>query len=128
MLVPPPKYMVHRLIPKATYANQAKLSGAVIIERGPEFEEVLNHEEAVETFVNNAEDAYGFPPYPILADSLSKWNGEDLHPQEQEIVNQALKNIRTVRLRDPQFNWWQKLPIIAQSSANSRMQLTAADD
>ena len=34
MLVPPPKYMVHRLIPKATYANQGKLARAVIIERG----------------------------------------------------------------------------------------------
>ena len=52
----------------------------MIIERGDEFVESLHHEQAVETFVNNAEDAYGFPPYPILADSLSSWNGEDLHP------------------------------------------------
>jgi hypothetical protein len=59
---------------------------------------------------------------------LSKWDGEDLHPQEQAIVNQALKNIRTVRLRDPQFNWWQKLPIIARNSPGTTMQLTAADD
>ena len=40
MLVPPPKYMVHRLIPKVTYANHATLSRAVIIERGDEFVEV----------------------------------------------------------------------------------------
>ncbi|HEX2994735.1 MAG TPA: hypothetical protein VHP14_07925, partial [Anaerolineales bacterium] len=128
MLVPPPKYMVHRLIPKATYANQAKLSGAAIIERGPEFEEVLNHEQAVETFVNNAEDAYGFPPYPILADSLSRWQDDDLHPQEQAIVAEALKGIRTTRLRDPQFNWWQKLPVIAEHSANVALQFAGTDD
>ncbi|HET9914817.1 MAG TPA: glycosyltransferase family 2 protein [Anaerolineales bacterium] len=128
MLVPPPKYMVHRLIPKATYANQATLSGAVIIERGPEFEEKLNHKQAVETFVNNAEDAYGFPPYPILADALSRWNGEDLHPQEQAIVDRALKRISTVRLRDPKFNWWQKLPMIAQNASGATMQPIAADD
>jgi hypothetical protein len=125
-IVPPPKYMVHRLIPKATYANEAKLAGAVIIERGPEFQEFLVHEQAVDTFVKNAEDAYGFPPYPILADSLSRWNGEDLHPAEQAIVAQALKGIRTIRLRDPKFNWWQRLPVIAQYSSTT--QLVGADD
>ncbi|HEX2996566.1 MAG TPA: hypothetical protein VHP14_17200, partial [Anaerolineales bacterium] len=126
-LVPPPKYMVHRLIPKATYANYAKLARAVIIERGDEYVESLQHEQAVETFVNNAEDAYGFPPYPILADSLSRWNGQDLHPQEQAIVNEALKPIPTVRLRDPKFNWWQRIPVVTNLSTGSR-QLAAADD
>ncbi|HEX6034324.1 MAG TPA: glycosyltransferase [Anaerolineales bacterium] len=128
MLVPPPKYMVHRLIPKATYTNQAKLAGAVIIERGPEFEEILDHQQAVETFVNNAEDAYGFPPYPILAKSLSEWNGQDLHPQEQAIVEEALRTVRAVRLRDPKFNWWQRLPVIAQTPPNPAIQLIGADD
>jgi hypothetical protein len=133
MLVPPPKYMVHRLIPKVTYANKAKLSGAAIIERGPEFEEELLHEQALETFVLNAEDAYGFPPYPILADSLSRWNGEDLHSQEQAIVAEALRNVRTVRLRDPKFNWWQRLPVIVHKPSGPSIplaagQLTRADD
>jgi hypothetical protein len=130
MLVPPPKYMVHRLITKAKYTNQAQLAGAVIIERGPEFEELLNHEQAVETFVRNAEDAYGFPPYPILAKSLSEWNGQDLHPQEQSIVDEALKTIPTIRLRDPKFNWWQRLPVIAQNTKASQgtVQLIGADD
>src|SRR5215208_7477479 len=41
MLVPPPKYMVHRLIPKVSYVDEAKLAGAVIIERGPEFRDFL---------------------------------------------------------------------------------------
>jgi putative flippase GtrA len=126
-LVPPPKYMVHRLIPKANYANYAKLSRAVIIERGDEYVESLLHEQAVETFVNNAEDAYGFPPYPILADSLSHWKGEDLHPQEQAIVNEALKPIPTVRLRDPKFNWWQRIPVVTNLSTGST-QFAAADD
>ena len=126
-IVPPPKYMVHRLIPKANYVDEAQLAGAVIIERGPEFEEFLTHEQAVETFVKNAEDAYGFPPYPILADSLSKWNGEDLHPVEQAIVDKALETIPTVRMRDPKFNWWQKLPIATNLSVGST-HFAAADD
>jgi hypothetical protein len=127
MIIPPPKYMVHRLIPKATYANYATLARAVIIERGDEYVEALHHEQAVETFVNNAEDAYGFPPYPILAESLSKWKGQDLHPQEQAIVDKALKAIPTVRLRDPKFNWWQRIPVVTNLSIGSR-QLAAADD
>jgi len=127
MLVPPPKYMVHRLIPKVNYANYAKLSRAVIIERGDEYVEDLRHEQAVETFVNNAEDAYGFPPYPILADALSRWNGEDLHPQEQAIVDKALKPIPTVRLRDPKFNWWQRIPVVTNLST-APTQFAAADD
>jgi len=127
-MVPPPKYMVHRLIPKAIYANQATLARAVIIERGEEFVEALHHEQAVDTFVKNAEDAYGFPPYPILADSLSRWNGEDLHPQEQAIVDKALETIPTVRLRDPKFNWWQRLPSVAQISSTAKIQLAGADD
>src|SRR5215217_509999 len=53
-IVPPPKYMVHRLIPKAQYANHATLTRAVIIERGEEFVEALRHEQAVDTFVKNA--------------------------------------------------------------------------
>ena len=128
MIVPPPKYMVHRLIPKANYANSATLSRAVIIERGSEYVESLHHEQAVETFVKNAEDAYGFPPYPILAESLSRWNGEDLHLQEQAIVDEALKPIPTVRLRDPKFNWWQRLPVIAENSPQIVMQSISADD
>jgi len=119
--------MVHRLIPKVIYTNQAKLAGAAIIERGPEFEETLDHEQAVETFVHNAEDAYGFPPYPILANSLSQWNGEDLHLQEEAIVDEALKTIPTIRLRDPKFNWWQRLPTVTNLSIGSR-QFAAADD
>jgi len=126
-MVPPPKYMVHRLIPKVTYANHAQLARAVIIERGDEFVESLRHEQAVETFVKNAEDAYGFPPYPILADSLSRWNGEDLHPAEQAIVDKALETIPTVRLRDPKFNWWQRLPVATNLSIGST-QFAAADD
>jgi hypothetical protein len=127
MLVPPPKYMVHRLIPKASYANVATLSRAVIIESGDEYVEALHHEQAVETFVRNAEDAYGFPPYPSLAHSLSKWNGESLHPREQAIVDQALRRIPTVRLRDPRFNWWQRIPTGTNLSIGST-QFAAADD
>ncbi len=128
MLIPPPKYMVHRLIPKVTYTNHAKLSHAVIIERGPEHEEVLPHDQAVKEFVRNAEDAYGFPPYPVLVNFISKWEEQDLHPIEQAIVAEALTAIPTVRMRDSKFNWWQRLPVVANNTATAPMQLVGADD
>ena len=129
MLIPPPKYMVDRLIHQASYAKRAMLSGAVIIERGPLYEETLPHDQAVEIFVQNAEDAYGFPPYPILASFLSRWNGEDLHPQERAIVDESLRRIPTVRLRDPHFNWWQRLPnVLAKSLVPGERQFVSAQD
>jgi len=128
MLIPPPKYMVHKLIPKVSYADKARLARAVVIERGPEFEEVLVHNQATEVFVRNAEDAYGFPPYPVLAGPLSHWEGEDLHPQERAIITRALKRIPTIRLRDPKFNWWQRLPLLSDNSRPSFMDLATADD
>jgi glycosyltransferase involved in cell wall biosynthesis len=127
MLIPPPKYMVHRLIPKVTYATQATLSRAVIIERGLEFEEALSPEQALEVFINNGEDAYGFPPYPILASSLSRWEEKDLHPAEQAIIAEALKQIPTIRLRDPKFNWWQRLPVITDSFPSATNELAAVN-
>jgi hypothetical protein len=43
-------------------------------------------------------------------------------------VDDALKTINTIRLRDPKFNWWQRLPVIAQSTPNATLQLIGADD
>jgi dolichol-phosphate mannosyltransferase len=128
MIIPPPKYMVDRLIPKVTYANGATLSHAVVIERGPQFEETLSHAKAVDVFVHNGEDAYGFPPYPTLAPSLSKWNDEDLHIRETAIISEALKHIPTMRLRDPNYAWWQRLPVTTSNVSLTAVQLSAADD
>ena len=119
MIIPPPKYMVDRLIPKAIYGDVATLSHAVVIERGPAFEETLSHAEAVDVFVHNGEDAYGFPPYPTLAPSLSNWNDEDLHRREAAIISDALKHIPTVRLRDPNYAWWKRLPLATSHLSHS---------
>jgi hypothetical protein len=42
-------------------------------------------------------------------------------------VDEALKTIPTIRLRDPKFNWWQRLPVVTNLSIGSR-QFAAADD
>jgi dolichol-phosphate mannosyltransferase len=128
MIIPPPKYMVHRLIPKVTYGDVATLSHAVVIERGLAFEETLGHAEAVEVFVHNGDDAYGFPPYPTLAPFLSKWNDEDLHRRETAIISEALQQIPTLRLRDPNYAWWQRLPVATSHISPTALQLSGAND
>ncbi len=92
-----------------------------------EFEEALSSDQALEVFINNGEDAYGFPPYPILAGSLSRWDEKDLHPAEQAIIAAALKQIPTIRLRDPKFNWWQRLPVIADSFSSASSEFVPAN-
>lgn len=115
ILIPPPKYMIERLIPAARLAAGARLSHVVHIERGLNLMQETRHEDIVEDLIRNAEDAYGFPPYPQLAGALSTWRGEDLHEREREIVREALRGLPALRLRNRSFNWWQYLPMIVKA-------------
>ena len=66
----------------------------------------------MDALILNAEDAYGFPPYPQLASQLSAWKGEDLHAKEREIINKALQNVPAAHLRSPNYGWWQRIPAL----------------
>ncbi len=110
MLVPPPKYHIQRLIPDAGYVDQAGLSRIIIIERGAEVEEVIGHDAAARELQENSEDAYGFPPYPVIAAELSRWQGQDLHPSERAIVRRALRGLPAIRLSSANYSWWTRFP------------------
>jgi hypothetical protein len=116
-LIPPPKFMVDRLIPGARYADEAQLTRIVLIERGPTMEAELEEREKVGILVANADDAYGFPPYPVLADSLSSWKGKDLHEAEQEIVASAIQGLPAVHLRSSRYDWYKRLPQLVNQPA-----------
>lgn len=120
-VIPPPKYMVHRLIPKVTYVNEAKLSHILLIERGEDFEGKLNEEEKAKILVANAEDAYGFPPYPSLAHLVSQWHGEDLHKAETAIVTAATQGLPAIHLRRSHFDWYKKIPQFVQETGNQNV-------
>lgn len=113
-LIPPPKYMVDRLIPNTQYADSAKLSQIVVIERGEDFEGTLDDKEKISVLVANAEDAYGFPPYPALAEALCHWQGKDLHEVEAEIVSAAVSKLPAIYLRRSQYDWYKRLPQLIQ--------------
>jgi dolichol-phosphate mannosyltransferase len=115
-VIPPPKYMVHRLIPKVTYVNEAKLSHILLIERGSDFQSTLSEDDKAKILVANAEDAYGFPPYPSLAHLVSQWNGEDLHKAETAIVTAATHGLPAIHLRRSQFDWYKQIPSFIQDT------------
>jgi hypothetical protein len=112
ILVPPPKYGVERLFPNVEIEESAYLSSMVMIERGEDQEEQIDHYSALTTLIANSEDAYGFPPYPLIANQLCQWKGVDLHYDELRIISHALLYCTTMRMRSSSFGWWQHLPAL----------------
>ncbi len=82
ILVPPPKYHIDRLIPDVRITEGARLTHIIEIARGQECQSVVELDQMVDSLLQNAEDAYGFPPYPEIRHALSHWQGEDLHSLE----------------------------------------------
>jgi dolichol-phosphate mannosyltransferase len=119
-LIPPPKFHVDYLIPGAQLGKSSRLTALALIERGPDFEGPLSDDEKIDTLISNAEDAYGFPPYPLLADALSSWQGKDLHEQEREIVKHVVADIPAIRLASPRYDWYLRLPALVSHAAPQR--------
>jgi hypothetical protein len=67
-------------------------------------------DEMVDRLIRNAEDAYGFPPYPELRSRLSWWQGEDLHRLERRIIQEAVHGCQAWRLSSDDHGWWHMLP------------------
>lgn len=114
-IVPPPKFMVDRLIPGAQYQKQSNLALIALIERGPDFVVDMDNRKKLETLLTNAEDAYGFPPYPSIAKALSMWNGEDMHKRESEVVAAAIADLPGIHIASPRYDWYKTLPTRVQA-------------
>ena len=123
ILVPPPKYHITRLIPGVEIRRSSSLKHIIEIERGPTAREVVEHKVMLEGLIQNAEDAYGFPPYPALRKYLSKWRGEDLHKQERQIIREAMTACLSWRIRSETYDWWEMLPDITGFESQSRVPL-----
>lgn len=116
-LIPPPKFHVDYLIPGAQLGKTSRLTALALIERGADFEGSLGDDEKIDILINNAEDAYGFPPYPLLASALSTWEGKDLHEEERDIVKHVVATIPAIRLASPRYDWYLRLPsLVSQPS------------
>jgi dolichol-phosphate mannosyltransferase len=115
MLVPPPKYMIQRLIPQVKLSPPAKLAGMFVIERGAETRVRLSQEEALQILLTNCEDAYGFPPYHDIKEYLYCRNGDDLRQVEQAIIEQAMSGVSTQLIRNSNMAWWRWIPALIDS-------------
>jgi dolichol-phosphate mannosyltransferase len=105
-IVPPPKYNVDRLV-ECNIIRNTTVENLFIIERGDPKLVDIPFDEAIETLVENTDDAYGFPPFRQMAPSIVI--GEDdyaeLRRKEREILVQAMSNIRVRGLASNTFSW-----------------------
>jgi glycosyltransferase involved in cell wall biosynthesis len=120
LVVPPPKYHVDRLVPGVSFATSARVRHLVVIERGPDETTSLTGADAVTSLLRNCEDAYGFPPYPTIAEFLHGDGGSDLHEVERAIVTSALAASSATVLRSSTMAWWRHLPSVLAGVATER--------
>ncbi len=110
-IVPPPKYMVERLVP-CLYASSTRVEELFVIERGPPALEEIDRKRAIEIMLENTEDAYGFPPFQCFAPAITI-AGEDyqqLRARERELVAKFLMDVRVRRLVRDDFSWADTIP------------------
>ena len=80
--------------------KSAQLAGMVVIQRGGDGRAtVLSAEAALETLMANCDDAYGFPPYPVIQDFLHSRNGADLRGVERRTTAAALRGVPAALLQ-----------------------------
>jgi len=120
ILIPPPKYMIDRLVPGVSYRDHGRVSRIFIIGRGSALEEPMTHDEAVETLLANTEDAYGFPPFSVMERAITlrkkgmhKGKKQDigkLRARERAILESFLGDLPVTRLISPNFEWADIIP------------------
>jgi dolichol-phosphate mannosyltransferase len=116
MIIPPPKYFVNKLVPKAKLTRKAHLTRMFIIERGEESIKSIGNAEAMEVLLQNCEDAYGFPPYENLKEFLFINDDKtDLREKEEAIIRQAVGKLPATVIRSNTFDWWSRIPTFSNN-------------
>jgi Glycosyl transferase family 2 len=118
-LIPPPKFPIGRLVPDAQIATEARVAGMIVIERGGDGDTALSGDEALDVLMSNCDDAYGFPPYPVIQRFLHSRNGSDLRRAERDVVASALSGVPTTVMASETMNWSERLPAIVEPRATS---------
>ena len=106
-IIPPPKYLITDLV-TCTIERRIRMDRFYIIERGgPRLIGRLDPRSAVDELIENTEDAYGFPPYAVMAPQLVI-DGDDyatLRARERAILESALAHVEVQRVRVDDFSW-----------------------
>jgi dolichol-phosphate mannosyltransferase len=110
-VVPPPKYMIDRLVP-CRFARSTPVHDLIVIERGPAALEELDCGRAAEIMIDNTDDAYGFPPFSYFAPAITI-DGQDyraLREREEDLLGRFLRDVRAWRLTRADFSWAEAIP------------------
>jgi dolichol-phosphate mannosyltransferase len=112
-LIPPPKYMAHRLV-RTRYLPSTRVRELFVIARGACELEELDHQTAVDLMIENTDDAYGFPPFRSFAPAISI-DGDDypaLRDRERDLLAGFLAGVRVRRLTRDDFSWAEAIPTL----------------
>jgi dolichol-phosphate mannosyltransferase len=120
-IVPPPKYNVDRLV-ECNVIRNTTVQNLFVIERGEPKLADIPFDEAIETLLENTDDAYGFPPFRQMAPSIVI--GEDdyaeLRRKERNILIQAMSNIRVRGLASNNFSWAEDIAALLAAEKSDR--------
>ncbi len=113
IVVPPPKYVVDRLV-RCEVADNAQLRRIFLLQRGYPSVGRVGHDEALEALLANTEDAYGFPPYRQVAPALvvGEQDYEHLRGRERQILERALLNVPVHQLVSESCAWAEGIPML----------------
>jgi hypothetical protein len=106
-VIPPPKYAVTDLV-DCEMGRRTRLEHVFLIERGSRTEIAqVTGSEAVEALLRNTEDAYGFPPYPSLAQHIciDGMGHAGLKRRERAILESALGDRDLTRIVAADYGW-----------------------
>lgn len=117
-IVPPPKYNVDRLVDCRIVRN-VQIENLFVIERGEPVLADIPFDEAIQTLVDNTDDAYGFPPFRQMAPSIVIGDDDyaELRRKEREILVQAMRAIRVRRLGSNTFSWAEDIASLLRGSS-----------
>ncbi|MDQ1749188.1 MAG: dolichol-phosphate mannosyltransferase [Pseudonocardiales bacterium] len=127
-IVPPPKYNVDRLV-ECRIIRNTKVANLFVIERGEPVLADIPFAEAIQTLVENTDDAYGFPPFRQMAPSIVMGADDyaELRNKERAILASAMANIRIRRLGSNNFSWAEDIAALLASERSTEARATLLD-
>ncbi len=120
-IVPPPKYMVDRLV-GCGFAECTTVQELFAITRGPCAIEEVDLARAAELLIGNTDDAYGFPPFRYFAPAITI-DGQDyaqLREREHALLTSFLAGVHVRQVSRDDFGWADAIPQLLAASGESR--------
>ena len=82
----------------------------------------LEEREGLDILMRNCEDAYGFPPYPVLEGFLHGTHDRNLQAKERAIVAAALSGQPIIMLRSTTMDWSQRIAAYVSAPEQPRIE------